>query len=166
MSGEYGGTGKSHRTQSIQDIRARKARGSDLVFEQFKEVDIEGQLPGGGKNKVRCKISAVVPFIVMKGMAMAGRLKEKDPWDILFCLKHHPGEIDALIEEFRPFCNNKLVLEGLSNIAGKFASPEHIGPKQIADFEEITDKEERERLQRDAYERVNYLLKKLGILST
>jgi hypothetical protein len=34
LTGEYGGTGKSHRTQSIQDVRARKARGCDLVFKQ------------------------------------------------------------------------------------------------------------------------------------
>ncbi|GAH75557.1 unnamed protein product, partial [marine sediment metagenome] len=27
LAGEYGGTGKAHRTQSVQDVRARKARG-------------------------------------------------------------------------------------------------------------------------------------------
>ena len=31
LAGEYGGTGKSHRTQKIQDTRARKARGCDLA---------------------------------------------------------------------------------------------------------------------------------------
>ena len=33
LSGEYGGTGKSHRTQRVQDMRPRKARGVDLAFE-------------------------------------------------------------------------------------------------------------------------------------
>ncbi len=166
LSGEYGGTGKSHRTQKVQDLRARKARGSDLAFEQFKEVDIEGKLPGGGKDRVQFKITAVVPFIIMKGMAMAGRLKEKDAWDILFCLKHHPGGLKALVEEFRPYTTNKLVSEGLSKIAEKFASPEHIGPKHIADFEGIEDSEERERIQRDAYERIHYLLSNLGVIKS
>jgi hypothetical protein len=53
---------------------------------------------------------------------------------------------------------NKLAQEALVNIAEKFASPEHVGPKHVADFEEITDPEVRALRQRDAYERVNALL--------
>jgi hypothetical protein len=37
------------------------------------------------------------------------------------------------------------------------------GPKSVAEFEGIDDPEERERIQRDAYERVNALLSGLGI---
>jgi hypothetical protein len=33
LAGEYGGTGKSHRTQKILEMRPRKARGCDLAFE-------------------------------------------------------------------------------------------------------------------------------------
>jgi hypothetical protein len=55
------------------------------------------------------------------------------------------------------------VSEGLLKISEKFMSPEHIGPRQIADFEAVTDIEAREALQRDAFERANYLLRKLGI---
>jgi len=164
LSGEYGGTGKSHRTQEIQDVHARKARGSDLVFENFEEVEIEGELPEGGKDKVTCKISGIVPFIVMKSMAIVNRLKEKDSWDIYYCLTHHPGEIDALVEEFKPFLKNKLVQEGLNNIAENFKSPDHIGSKHIVDFMEINDGEDADRIRRDAYERVNYLLKNLKII--
>jgi hypothetical protein len=53
---------------------------------------------------------------------------------------------------------NKLAQEALENIAEKFASPGHVGPKHVADFEEITDAEERALLQRDAFERVIALL--------
>jgi hypothetical protein len=63
-----------------------------------------------------------------------------------------------LAEEFRPLLKNKLVQEALANIAEKFASPEHVGPKHVADFEEITDVDERALLQRDSYERINALL--------
>jgi len=52
----------------------------------------------------------------------------------------------------------------LQKIARKFASEKDVGPKFVADFEEIIDPEEREIRQRDAYERVNYLLIKLGIV--
>ena len=71
LSGQYGGTGKSHRTQKIQDVRARKARGCDLAFENFVTVEMEAKLLEGGMDRVICKVAAVVPFIVMKGMALA-----------------------------------------------------------------------------------------------
>ena len=90
-------------------------------------------------------------------------MKEKDAWDIYYCLVHHPNGLDRLIDEFRTYVDNNLVRRDLLKISDKFASPEHVGPKQVADFEAITDGEEREALQRDAFERVNYLLEKLGI---
>ena len=151
LSGEYGGTGKSHRTQKLQDVNARKVRGSDLVYDNFMEVEIEEMLPGGGKDKVTFRIAAIVPFIVMKGMALGNRLKEKDAYDIYFCLLNHPKGLDNLVKE------------GLEIIKEKFASPDHVGPKHIADFEEITDEEERARIQRDAFERISYLINELEI---
>jgi hypothetical protein len=161
LSGEYGGTGRSHRTQKVQDVRPRKARGCDLAFEDYVDVKIEGNLPGGGTDCVTCKIAAVVPFIVMKGMALADRIKEKDAWDIYYCLIQHPGGLDALAEAFRPHVGNKLVVEALAKISEKFASPQHVGPKHVADFEGIADTGERETIQRDVFERMNYLLRAL-----
>ena len=96
-------------------------------------------------------------------MAMDARIKEKDAWDIYYCVLNYPGGIDSLAEEFKLHLHHGLVREGLQKIAGKFSSEKAFGPKSIADFEEIEDPEEQERIQRDAYERVNALLKKLGI---
>ena len=42
LAGEYGGTGPGHRTQPIQDARARIARGCDLVFSEPVQVSLEG----------------------------------------------------------------------------------------------------------------------------
>jgi hypothetical protein len=39
-----------------------------------------------------------------------------------------------------------------------------VGPKFVADFEEIRDPEAREIRMRDAFERVRYPLNKLGML--
>ena len=68
-----------------------------------------------------------------------------------------------MIEEFRPHLNHGLVREGLEKIAKQFASEKHVGPGFVADFEELTDPEEREIRERDAYEKVKYLLQKLGV---
>ena len=165
LSGEYGGTGRSHRHQKIQDIHARKARGCDLCFEDNSIIPLEGDLPEGGRDGVNIRVAGLVPFLVMKGAALSERLKEKDAWDIYYCLKNFPGGLDALAEVFQFWLHHGLVREGLKKIASKFASPEHIGPKFVADFEELDKDEGRELLQRDAFERVQYLMRKLGVES-
>ena len=81
LAGEYEGTGRKHRTQKVQDTRARKARGCELAFRFSEEVPIEGTLPNGARDNAMVRIAAIIPFLAMKGMAMASRLKEKDPWD-------------------------------------------------------------------------------------
>lgn len=163
LAGQYDGTGQKHRTQKIQDVSARKARGCDLAFIDPVAVQVDGTLPDGARDSVVVRVASLVPFLVMKGMALAERIKEKDAWDIYCCLLNYPGGADALAETFRPHLENGLVLEGLRKIAQQFETAEHIGPKHVADFEEITDSEERERVQRDAYERVHSLLEKLEI---
>jgi hypothetical protein len=163
LAGEYEGTGKSHRSQRVQDVLPRKARGCDLAFELFEMKTIDGVLPSGGKDSVDVKVAAIVPFLTMKGMALSGRLKQKDPYDIYYCLKYYPGGLEMIADLFRPHIGNKLVHEGLMKINKCFASPEHVGPKSIADFEEVADPEERDLLMRDAYERVQSLMRSLDI---
>ena len=57
LAGAYEGTGKAHRTQQVQDGRARKARGCDLAFDLFVETEIRGELPGGNADQTteRCQ---------------------------------------------------------------------------------------------------------------
>lgn len=78
-------------------------------------------------------------------------------------IQNYPDGIDALVEEFKPHIEHGLVKEGLEKIRDNFASEKHIGPKFVADFEELDDTEEREILERDVYEKVKYLLEKLGV---
>jgi hypothetical protein len=158
LAGEYSGTGRSHRTQKVQDMQPRKARGCDLAFDQTVQITLSGTLPEGGKDSVCIHVAAIAPFLVMKAIAMANRLMEKDAWDIYYCIRNYPGGIERLAEEFHPLLKNKLTQEALMNLKEKFASPDHVGPKPVADFEEITDADEGALLQRDAYERVNALL--------
>ena len=163
LTGEYGGTGKSHRTQSIQDIRARKARGCDLVFKQNCLLKISANMPDGALNEVTVKIATVIPFLAMKGMCIWDRYKEKDAYDIYFTILHYPGGINELAKIFQSFKTNKLVREGLAKIKAKFKDIDAPGPVWLINFEDIDDEEEKERVKRDAYERVNAFLDTLGI---
>ena len=100
---------------------------------------------------------------MMKAQALNGRLKEKDAYDFYYCMRYYPGGHQALVSAFDAFPSNKLVDEGLRILKEKFSSPEHVGPVFIGNFLEETDQEARERIQRDAYERVIALLESLGI---
>lgn len=163
LAGEYEGTGPKHRTQPVHVGRARKARGCDLAFDLFVETEISGVLPDGGRDQAPVRVSSVVSFLAMKGMALHDRLKEKDAWDIYFCLTNYPGGMDALAHEIEPHVGHRLVREGLLKIAEKFSSPDHVGPQFVADFEEVQDAEDRAILLRDAFEKVDYLLHLLGL---
>lgn len=116
-------------------------------------------MPGGAEDKVSVRVASIVPFLVMKAQALNDRLKEKDSWDIYYCLMNYPGGIEAIAAEFRKFASNKLVKEGLAILRDKFGSIKGVGPAHIAAFENITAPQEQERVRRDAYERVALLLK-------
>ena len=163
LAGEYGGTGKGHRHQKIQDAQARKARGCELVFDSAVRVNLAGTLPSGARNEVIVKVSSIGPFLVMKGMALWERMKEKDAYDIYYCCRNYPGGLTALVRAIRPLVRNKLAREGLGKIKTKFAIVDGIGPTWVTDFLEIADREERARVQREAFELVNVLMGKLGI---
>ncbi len=162
LAGEYQGTGHKHRHQQVQDLKARKARGCDLAFELNTTVRLEGALPNGALDAASIQVASVVPFFVMKAMALADRMKEKDAWDIYYMLLHTPGGVASVAAAFQDHLAHGLVQEGLAKLSDKFASPGHIGPRFVADFEELTDPDERARIMRDAFERVNDLLVRLG----
>jgi hypothetical protein len=163
LAGEYGGTGKGHRTQKVQDVRPRKAHGCDLVFQiESVTVPMEGHLPDGARDTVQVPLASVVPFLTMKAIVMSERRKDKDPFDIWYVLRHFPGGIDAVAASFRPHLENRLVQEGLKVLAEKFASLEHVGPREAAAFDADLSVEARAIRQRQALELVQTLLERLG----
>jgi hypothetical protein len=164
LAGVYSGTGESHRIQSIQDIQVRKARGADLAFDSPVEIVVEGMLPGGVRDSITLRVASIVPFIVMKSIALDSRLKEKDSWDIYYCICNYPGGVDAVVKAFAPYNRHKLVKDSLHRLEKHFSSVDSIGPTHVVDFEMITDTEERDRIRRDAFERIQYVLEKTGII--
>jgi len=158
LAGEYGGTSKKHRTQIIQDMHPRKTRACDLAFHNPIQIAIEGTLPDGGKDRASIQVSSIVPFLVMKAQALNSRLKEKDAYDIYYCVTNFPGGLDALVEAFRIFPDHPLIREGLEILSEKFSSADSVGPVFVTNFLDESDPDARALIQRDAYERVQYLM--------
>jgi hypothetical protein len=163
LAGEYGGTRRRHRHQKIQDVQARKARGCDLVFANPVKVKVKGRLPNGATQEVTVKVPSIGPFLVTKGMALWSRIKEKDAYDIYYCCRNYPGGIPALVRDIKPLMDNKLAREGFGKIKARFTTTNSIGPVGVADFLGEEDREERLRIQREAFELANKLMAELGI---
>ena len=120
-------------------------------------------MPDGAENEITLKVANIIPFIVMKGMAIWERYSEKDAYDIYFTIKHYPDRINALIDCFKSHISSPLVREGLEKICAKFSSINFPGPVWVANFFEIEDSGERERVKRDVFERLKVFLDGLGI---
>ena len=158
LAGMYGGTQLKRKSQHVQGIKALKATGGNLAFDfPPQKIHLEAKRPDGAYDVANVSVVAVVPYLIMKAAAM-GRGKAKDAYDIYFLLKHYRGGVRKLAKEFQPAENRKLVQEMKEKLAGKFASINHAGPKDVADFLGTEDDEDAVLIKRDAYEQIQTLL--------
>lgn len=158
LAGMYGGTQPKKRSQHVQGVKALKATGGNFAFDfPPQKIHVEAKRPDGAVDTANVSVVAVVPFLIMKTAAM-GRGKAKDAYDIYFLLKHYRGGIMELAKEFQPSGSRKLVQEMKEKLAGKFASADHSGPKDVVDFLGLEDDEEIELVKRDACEQIQALL--------
>lgn len=163
VAAEYGLAGKKRQSQPVQDLRARKARGADLIFNRrlAEEVPVEGPLPNGAMLLTRIRVAGPVPFLVMKANAIAGRDKPKDAYDVWFLLSNHPAGLGGLAAAVAEHADHGLVREALGHLADAFASVDHVGPRAVADFLELEPgTDEYDRVRQDAYQRVRFILER------
>ena len=160
LAGMYGGSPQKKRSQHIQGIKALKATGGNFAFDfPPQDVKIESKRPDGALDIAHVNVIAVVPYIVMKTAAM-GRGKAKDAYDIYFIAAHYAGGIPALANCFSNVKDLNIIKDMKKKLSEKFASIDHAGPVDVADFMEANG-EEREFLKRDAYERIQELLARI-----
>jgi hypothetical protein len=76
------------------------------------------------------------------------------------CLSTRKNPSSSII---KPLLNNKSAREGLGKIKAKFSTVDGIGPNWVADFLEVSDLEERARIQREVFELTNAIMEELGI---
>lgn len=163
LAGIYGGTQEKKRSQHVQGMKALKATGGNFAFEYpSQKIPLEAKRPDGAVDVANVSVIAVVPYLIMKTAAM-GRGKAKDAYDIYFLIRHYRGGVKELAKEFQSNADNKLVQEMKEKLAGKFASPDHVGPKDIVDFLGLADEDEIEMTKRDAYEQMQALLRLISV---
>lgn len=134
-----------------KDLQAVVIRGSSVVFSHNFQHKIEGALPSGAETKALAKISDVVGSLATKGLALKGRYKEKDAYDIYFVLRYYRGGPRKVAEEVRSFLGEPIVAEALEEIREKFRTARSEGPFQVARFLAPEDERLRDRTQGEAY---------------
>jgi len=165
ITGEFAGLPADESHLTIQELSVWKAHGIDLAFEFQQDIAIDGTLPGGGRNRVTAKLPTVGAFVCIKAITLAERMKQKDAYDICFCVDHFAGGYRALALELRTIGEHPLIREGLEVLRDKFARIDSIGPvwaAQTADETGAGSGPEFEGLQRRAWELVRRLLEAIG----
>lgn len=149
----------------ISDFAVQRADGADLALRFYQLVAIAGPMPDGGTNRVEVAVCSIPALLAMKGHAIQGRYKQKDAYDIYYCIRNYPGGPEALADACRPLLEHESGKAGFGYIADKFDSVDGFGPTCVRKFVEETKvlgDRNPEQWQQDAYGQIDAWLRSLG----
>ncbi len=152
----------------LSDFAVQRADGADLALRFYQLVAISGDMPDGGTNRVEVAVCSIPALLAMKGHALNGRHKQKDAYDVYYCIRNYPDGIEALADACRPLLEHQSGAQGYTFIADKFDAPEGYGATSVRKFvaeTEILDGRTPEQWQQDAFGQVDAWLRALGLRS-
>lgn len=144
------------------DLVVRNAPAARVAIAHATEVTIEGRLPNGASHRAKVLLCDVVACVATKGLALGGRYKEKDAFDLYSVLAHYKAGPGAVADEVRPFRAEPEVAEALGHLADWFDRLDGKGPRAVADFHYFESGDARSRRERDAYEVAGRFLERIG----
>ncbi len=155
-----------NRPPIIEDFAVIRADGAELALQFYETVPIDGPMPEGGTNKVKLAVASIPALLAMKGFAIHGRLKQKDAYDIYYCVRNFPGGSKALAEACRPILEHEDSIAGYKHIDEKFKTVDSFGPTSVRRFVQgtsIMQERSPEQWQQDAFGQVDAWLRALGL---
>ncbi|CAN5198001.1 hypothetical protein BH10PSE6_BH10PSE6_38650 [soil metagenome] len=154
-----------NRPPLVADFAVIRADGADLATQFSQLVTIEGAMPDGGPNRVEIAVCSIPALLAMKGHALNGRSKQKDAYDIYYCIRNYDGGPDALANACRPLLEHRSARRGYRHIAEKFESAEGYRPDRVRRFVGANPVDGRtpEQWQQDAFGQVDAWLRALGL---
>jgi hypothetical protein len=150
----------------ISEFAVQRASGAELALRFYKLVAIEGPMPDGGTNRVEIAVASIPALLAMKGFAIRDRHKQKDAYDIYYCVRNYPGGIDSLAADCRPLLSLQEGHEGYRCIAEKFIAIDAYGPTSVRRFVEDTQllgERTGDQWQQDAFGQVGAWLRALRL---
>lgn len=150
----------------ISDFAVQRADGADLALRFYQMVAISGAMPGGGMNRVEVAVCSIPALLAMKGHAIEGRYKQKDAYDIYYCIRNYVGGLEVLAADCRPLLEHESGLAGYTYIVNKFDTVDGFGPSCVRKFVEDTKvlgERTADQWQQDAFGQVDAWLRALGL---
>ncbi len=150
----------------VEDFAVIRADGAGLALDYHEMVSLEANMPGGARNRVEIAVCSIPALLAVKGHALNGRYKQKDSYDIYYCIRNYPGGYAALAADCRPLLGDPSAAAGYGHIAGKFETVEHLGPMSVRAFVAETGAlagRTADQWQRDAFGQVDAWLRALGL---
>ena len=150
----------------VDNFAVQRADGADLALKFYKMVAIDGPMPAGGRNRVEIAIASIPALLAMKGFAINNRHKQKDAYDIYYCVRNYEGGAKALAEACQPLLEVEGGVAGYKWIAEKFDTADGYGPTCVRHFVEnshILGDRTADQWQQDAFGQVDAWLKALGL---
>jgi hypothetical protein len=118
--------GKVQELPTEGTISALNIPHSSIVFDQHQVTEIRAELLGGNGVAVeRVKHANLLSFTCLKAFALDQRNERKDAHDLVYCVEHAPGGLDAAAGVFRRELAGKhgeVVHAALSILRNRFAS--------------------------------------------
>jgi len=149
-------------SRAAASLRPAPAAGGALALRSRHRLPFEGTTPKGRRVHGDLVVPGIGAWLVMKAHALAGRDKEKDAYDIGLALRSLPDAPAAIAGELAPHRRRAEVRRALEILRERFRSPDDFGPQAFSRFVGPADPDERLFLARDAYERVQAVLRALG----
>ncbi len=150
----------------VSDFATQRADGADLAVRFYQLVAVDGAMPEGGRNRVEIAVASIPALVAMKGHALNGRHKQKDAYDVYYCIRNYPGGPKELAESCRPLLEHSSASLGYGFVAQKFDTVDGYGPTSVRRFVEgshILDDRTPEQWQTDAFGQVDAWLRALGL---
>ncbi len=155
-----------NRPPLLSDFAVQRADGAELALKFNQTVAIDGDMPGGGRNRVRIAVASIPALLAMKGYAITKRRKYKDAYDIYYSVRIFSDGIDALVEATRPLLKVQSARQGYCLISDKFRFVEDYGPTCVRRFVEgshLLGDRTADQWQQDAFGQVDAWLKELDL---
>lgn len=154
---------EKHRPKLLPGFRVLQRSSCKAAFRAPVGVPIKGQMIRGASNQVNVRVASLADCLVMKALALGGRDKPKDAYDLCYVLDHSPQGMEGLASEWRAMLDRPLPLvrEAVELLKQKFDSPQSFGPQQVVEFHDSQDPEERDTQARRAFELVRKFMEML-----
>jgi hypothetical protein len=158
--------GKNRRTVAFQEQgKARRLDGGAILADLRVATEVEGVLPDGRNNRKTAFVAAAGAHVVLKALAIDGRDKPKDSYDIDYVLTHvaPDGQGPRMVAaELAPYLELPSVDKALAILADKFDSADSYGPQSVALYRRLApSSDEANAIQARAFALVQELLEEL-----